>query len=586
MVEFKYRDDDGRALFFVENDVFRKVLNGKGISVATAEGEKTLRFACPFCNVAQAPAGGKAEYFLPSDAHVFGLYRCSCCGEKSSSELARWAKVSIQQLAGKSLLIMNRSDVAIQEALEEILARSGQVFLSGRVVVVVVIAGGVAYLETATPSELKAIAFEQARSIRFDKKTKSFKECPLSDRIIRNLMTRVTHPHLRQVHRVVAHPLPNREGNVNVDQIGYDNDSQLYYYFKPEDFDSLRSEVSHEDAVAAYRRLENLLIEFNFEDACDRAAAVLLLVTAVMFPLLPATPLFLVTSHDFGVGKTTLCSMAATLATLNLPTTISLKENNDEATRELLSMLAVNRAEVLIVDNLRSKLPTNQMLCSVLTGTPISGRIVGSSEVTTTVSRTLILATGTDVYAQNDMIRRTLPIKIKKPVKSFENVDIAIFLREQRSKYVCDVLIIEKWWRRKHSQSFVSVVLDSFADWSRNCLEPVRELSGQEPIQRTLQNMATLMPQKTANQLFLELLLQEFGSVVFTTKKVSATLMPLKPEVLQVVTELDVVANSELNARKLGRWLRRHAGERVGVPVHELTKKENSNPAHFFFRKI
>ena len=76
--------------FFVENDVFRKVLNGKGISVATAEGEKTLRFACPFCNVAQAPAGGKAEYFLPSDAHVFGLYRCSCCGEKSSSELARW----------------------------------------------------------------------------------------------------------------------------------------------------------------------------------------------------------------------------------------------------------------------------------------------------------------------------------------------------------------------------------------------------------------------------------------------------------------------------------------------------------------
>ena len=201
------------------------------------------------------------------------------------------------------------------------------------------------------------------------------------------------------------------------------------------------------------------------------------------------------------------------------------------------------------------------------------------------MSRTLILATGTDIYVQNDMIRRTVPIKIKKPVKSFENVDIANFLREQRSKYVCDVLIIEKWWRRKHSRSF-AVVLDSFADWSRNCLEPVRELSGQEPIQRTLQSMATLMPQKTANQLFLELLLQKFGSVTFTTKKVRVALTPLKPALLQVVMELDVVANSELNARKLGRWLRRHVGERVGVPVYELTLKKSSSPVQFFFRKI
>ena len=92
---------------------------------------------------------------------------------------------------------------------------------------------------------------------------------------------------------------------------------------------------------------------------------------------------------------------------------------------------------------------------------------------------------------------------------------------------------------------------------------------------------------KSANQRFLETLLQKFDSNVFTTKKIRMVLTPMPPELLQVAIELHIVTDTELNARKLGWWLRDHVGERVGVPIHELTQDTvASNPAKFFLRKI
>lgn len=585
MHKFRYRADDDLAFVEVPDDVVLESLVAKGIEVQVGHAERQLMFACPFCNPEQKAIGGQVQYCRPSKRWVFGRYVCNFCGEKTADQIAQLLDVPLQALAGKPLLIMNRSETAVQDAVEEALDRSGLVFLKGRQVVIVILEVGIARLERATVSELKLMLSNEARSVRYDQKKKGLVESTVPDKIFKDLMSRLSHPHLQKILRIVAHPLIDKTGEVRLDSVGYDKNTLLYLFFDSSEFESLRKVVTDEEAKAAYERLTKLLLEIGFVEDCDRAAGVLLLVTAVMNAALPATPLFLISSQAFGVGKTTLSLIAAALAAPTEPAVMSIKKDGDEMSRELLSMLAVKASDVLIIDNLNGSLPANPMLCSVITGTPISGRVVGSSEVTTTVARTLIIATGTGVTPYQDMIRRTISIWLRRPDAAFKSSDVVENVRAHRTEYVCDALKIVKWGRQKQLKPEVS--LSSFADWGYYCLAPVKALSACEPLRRTLAAMNTLIPKKSANQFFLETLLQKFGSRVFTTKKVRIALTPMSPELLQIAIEMDVVSTAgALNARKLGWWLRSHVGERIGVSIHELTLKESSSPAKFFFRKI
>lgn len=584
MAEFQYRADDDRAFWEVSENIVLEALKTQGVEVWGDPSEKKLVFACPLCNPTQKREGGRAEYFLPTQQRVFGRYVCEHCGELTPEQVAQLARVSVQELAGKSLLIMNRSEIAVQDAVEKALDRSGVVFIKGRQVVIVVVEGGTARLERATASELKATLATVARSVRYDQKKKVLVESIVSDKLVKDLMSRLSHPYLRPILRIVTHPLVNEVGEIKVDGVGYDKNTLLYQFFDPQKFESLRETVSDAEAKAAYDRLEGLLTEIGFVDDFDRAAGVLLLVTSVMNSALQTTPLFLITAHEYGVGKTTLSMIAAALATTNKPVVMSIKKDTDETSRELLSMLAVRAADVLVLDNI-NHLPANPLLCSIVTGTPITGRLVGSSDVITTVARTLIVATGKDVEPCDDMIRRTISIWLRRPDVVFKSSDVVENVRTHRTEHICDALKIVKWGRQKQLKP--KVFLSSFADWGYYCLAPVKVLSACEPLQRTLVAMNTQIPKRSANQRFLEALLQNFDSRVFTTKKIRIAMAPMPPELLQIAIELDIVTTAgALNARKLGWWLRRHVGERVGASVHELALKEASSPAKFFFRKI
>lgn len=170
MAEFQYRADDDRAFWEVSENIVLEALKTQGVEVWGDPSEKKLVFACPQCNPTQKREGGRAEYFLPTQQRVFGRYVCGHCGELTPEQVAQLARVSVQELAGKSLLIMNRSEIAVQDAVEKALDRSGVVFIKGRQVVIVVVEGGTARLERATASELKATLATVARSVRYDQK--------------------------------------------------------------------------------------------------------------------------------------------------------------------------------------------------------------------------------------------------------------------------------------------------------------------------------------------------------------------------------------------------------------------------------
>ena len=125
MHKFQYRADDDRALYKVSKNVVLEALTEQGVKVRVDQVEKKLTFACPLCNSTQL--GGRAEYFLPSQQRIFGRYVCEHCGELTLDQVAQLANVPVQALAGKSLLILNRSEIAVQDAVEEALACSGLV---------------------------------------------------------------------------------------------------------------------------------------------------------------------------------------------------------------------------------------------------------------------------------------------------------------------------------------------------------------------------------------------------------------------------------------------------------------------------
>ena len=84
---------------------------------------------------------------------------------------------------------------------------------------------------------------------------------------------------------------------------GYDKTAQRFGVFDTRNF--VISDPTPDAAQAALALLEELLTEFHFPAATDKAAALAAIFTAVVRPTLPHAPAFHVRAPVFGSGKTT-----------------------------------------------------------------------------------------------------------------------------------------------------------------------------------------------------------------------------------------------------------------------------------------
>ena len=584
MVEkYIFRAEDERVLIDVPKDIFVRGMKEKGIAVEVKG--KVATFRCVFCH---SPG---CEYSYPTKSHAFGRYFCRQCGEKSSKEISSFLGLSVEQLAARPLLVLNQMAPSVQEAIEIILSRSKRVFLRNGVIVVVLDSkeAGTVTLKTATVSELISLVHEQVRSIQYDGRLKRTVQKNIPEKVVRGLFDRLEHKHLLPIRRIVHHPLIDGSGRVIPKSPRYDKKTNFYFAFRSEDWRDLEGRVTTEEAVSAYKQLlTDALGGFTFKDKTDEAAAVLLLVTAIVVPILKATPLFLISSEEFGAGKTTLCQVAAIFASTTLPTVITSRRDTDEFTRELMASLS-NSAEVLIIENLIGNIPLNPTLCSVLSGTEVSGRVVGSSRtISMSLSGVLVMATGAKIVPQEDMVRRIIPIWLEKTTRPYKQRNFLESIRAKRSQLVFAVLKIVMWGRQNEVSSKQPIL--SFEPWDDWCRQPICALTHVDPCSRLKDSIDALdfrRQRRPSHEVVLDVLQRIFHEEFFSTKQVQEIFDQFSSEAKAAVRELGLNTGERLNLRRFGRWLANLEGALTGENGDlQLKINRGKGAVRFRFQKI
>src|SRR6185295_13435217 len=234
-----------------------------------------------------------------------------------------------------------------------------------------------------------------------------------------------------------------------IKQPGYDRTTQRFGVFDARHF--ALPDPALDAARAALALLEELLTEFHFVAATDKAAALAAIVTAVVRPTLPHAPAFHVRAPVFGSGKTYLCELIGAFSGPGGNAKVSYPTTSEEATKVILSLLLTSPACVEFDDMDTDWIP-HGIIKRMLTAEAITDRILGVSKTATVSTRTLFLGSGNNVGPVRDLLRRVLTIHIDPRCSTPATIAYSGFpvekVRKARGAYVAAVLTIILAWRK------------------------------------------------------------------------------------------------------------------------------------------
>ena len=348
---------------------------------------------------------------------------------------------------------------------------------------------------------------------------------------------------------------------------GYDAATGMFGVFDARAF-AFADKPSRAMAEAALALLASLLDEFSFAGETDRAAALTAILTAAIRASLPVAPMFHVRAHMVGSGKSYLCELVTAFATPQRGTPTSFPADDEECRKLLLAELLRGPA-VVEFDNLTGDLVAHKSLCTALTSEHMSGRILGVSKTATVNTRALFLSSGNNVGPVQDMTRRCITIHLSPDcevpaARSFTRPDLVRDVLRERGRYVSAALTIIRAWIVAGRPKTECKSLASYGDWSDLCRQPLMWLGCADPTASVFQAMAEDPDRETLARL-LNAWFAGFGktpAMVRDAVKQAHALYDEHAELREVLRDI-ADERGEINRRKLGWWIRRHAGRIV-----------------------
>ena len=206
------------------------------------------------------------------------------------------------------------------------------------------------------------------------------------------------------------------------------------------------------------------------------------------------------------------------------------------------------------------------------TGRPeehMSGRILGVSKTATVNTRALFLSSGNNVGPVKDMTRRCVAIHLDPgcevpAARSFERPELVREVLRERGRYVSAALTIVRAWVVAGRPKSGCKSLAGYGDWSDLCRQPLLWLGLADPTESVFEAMAD-----DPDREILSRLLEAWFSVFRKTPAMVREAVKHATEYCDVNVELREVLHDiasergEINRRKVGWWIRRHAGRIV-----------------------
>lgn len=359
---------------------------------------------------------------------------------------------------------------------------------------------------------------------------------------------------------------------------GFDEKTGLYIQLPP-NVEPIAEGVDDDDARQALNFLWRPFERFPFVDATDdtngrvsRSVYLSALLTAVVRRLLATAPGFLISATAPGSGKTLLGLCLAALMSADTPDVLGVPEGVDEnELSKLLLAKAIASAPTLFLDNVAG-IFKSAALCGFLTAPVYEGRILGLSQTTRVPTNSLLVLSGNKPIIGGDLNRRLLrcelDTRMEAPHKRAFKLDPLEYCREHRLDMVRAALTLLKAWHNAGRPKFTADRTASFEAWSDTIRQVViwigrnGWLEVADPI-ASIDAGFEADPDTRKLDALLRAWQFQFGAVRHPVKALRPFAADRDSDLFEVLDEIGVIERSELNPRRLGRWIEQRAGRVV-----------------------
>ena len=525
---------------------------------------------CPWVHEHTEELDTGAAYFEPDELYPVGGF---CC---QHSHRAKYHVRSLLEFLGvrnaearhKPLIRVVAGDLhRVVDAAEKELANRGRHYQAGGLIVSVSTdptCGDPSIVPISAPALTRELSVA-ATWEKYDGRAEDWVRCDPPARHAGILFDAQNFRYLPPLSGVARQPYFRESDGELITQPGYDKTTQRFGVFDARQFVIPRP--TPEAARAALILLEDLLTEFHFVAATDKAASLAAVFTSVVRPTLPHAPAFHVRAPIFGSGKTYLCELIGAFAGPGGNAKVSYPTTSEEATKVILSLLLTSPA-VIEFDDMDTDWIPHGTIKRMLTAEHITDRILGVSKTATVSTRTLFLGSGNNVGPIRDLLRRVLTIHIDPrcatPATTTYKGSPVDKVQQRRGVYVSAVLTIIQAWRRVGSPRAAADSIVTFGGtWSDYCRYPLMWLGHPDPATALLEQVRRDPDGDSLSGLMTEWH-AVFGSTPTTVRKVVEAAHYNHPNLLDAMREFPVEERGEINRSKLGWLLKKNANRIVG----------------------
>ncbi|MCB1950319.1 hypothetical protein, partial [Nitrosomonas sp.] len=537
----------------------------------TPLGDGRHDITCPWVNEHTDHVDGGTAYFEPDDNWPIGGFKCfhGHCAKRHIRDLLEILDINVDAARMKPIIrIINGEIHRVVDAAERELSHSQRYFQRGGLIVTVVTDPGrkEARVQEITLSSLVRALAGAATWERFNATTNRWFRTDPPPRHVSVLFDAASYTHLPVLNGLARQPYLRPDDSFMA-LPSYDSVTGMYGVFNARKF-SISEQPTIDDAKEALKLLKGLLSEFSFKTQSDLSATLAAILTAVIRPSLSNAPMFHVRAHTAGSGKSYLCELITVFATSQrgTPTTFP---SDDEECRKLLLAELLRAPAVVEFDNLTGDLVAHKSLCTTLTSEFLTGRILGVSKTATVSTRTLFLSSGNNVGPVQDMTRRCITIDLDPGVeipaaRTFTKPNLVRDLLKEREYYVSAVLTIISAWIKADKPKMECRSLANYGEWSDLCRQPLLWLGCADPTDSVFESICEDPDREVLNRLITSWHATFGKSEAMVRDAIRKSNTPsIENEALSDVLH-DIAGDRDgINSRKLGRWIKRHAGRIV-----------------------
>jgi hypothetical protein len=276
-------------------------------------------------------------------------------------------------------------------------------------------------------------------------------------------------PGIKPLEGVVTYPVLRLDGTLLLEN-GYDPDTGLLLAYDG-DLPAVPDHPTLQEARRARDRLLDVVTDFPFKAEVHKAAWLASLLTPLCrYAYEGPTPLFLTDANTPGTGKGLLQEVTAHILT-GAPFTLAAYTGDEDELRKRITSLVMAGDRCVLLDNLEGKFG-NATLNAALTARAWEDRVLGVNKMFRGPMQVVWYATGNNVAAHVDTIRRTVHIHLEtreerpEERKDFKHPKLLAWVQARRRKLLAAALTILRGYVAAGRPDLGLTAWGSFEGWS------------------------------------------------------------------------------------------------------------------------